>query len=58
MEIKYTAPCAIEKEVIDKSNGNYVCLNIRVSWTKELTREELKETIEFAKGQLDLLLCK
>ncbi len=58
MEIKYTAPCAIEKEVIDKSNGNYVLLNVRISWTKELTNEELRETIELAKGQLDLLLLK
>ena len=58
MKITYTAPCAIEKEVIDKSNGSYICLNIRISWDKELTEEELKKHIEFAKGQLDLLLCK
>lgn len=58
MKIIYTAPCAVEKEVIDRSNGNYICLNVRVSWTNELTEEELREIVEFAKGQLDLLLCK
>nr|DAW51401.1 MAG TPA: hypothetical protein [Caudoviricetes sp.] len=56
MKVIYNAPSYIEKEVIDRSNGNHVCLNIRISWDKELTEQELWEHIEFAKRQLDILL--
>ena len=54
MKVIYNAPSYIEKEVIDRSNGNHVCLNIRISWDKELTEQELWEHIEFAKRQLDI----
>ena len=56
MIVIYNAPCYIEKDVIDMSNLNHVFLNIRISWDKELTKQELWEHIEFAKRQLDILL--